>query len=586
VRLSKDAAALDAREGVTWDVVVIGSGYGAGVCAARLAAAGASVCVLERGKEFSRFPDDMKAIEAELQVNARQGVRNRLGLYDLHVDPDLDVFVGCGLGGTSLVNANVSIEPDARVFELDVWPREIREAARSGELAKYFQRARDVLRPMRRPGKMLPKVAAMARAATGMPDGRFSNLDLNIHFGATGLNNVGVAQPGCNDCGDCVTGCNVGAKNTLCFTYLPLARTHEAEIFTQCDVDHVALRDDGTWDVAYQRLVTGDEDRDGDRTVRARAVVVSAGVLGTAGVLMRSRARGLAVSPLVGRRFSGNGDAVAFAYACTDRIDSVGPGARVGDVGARPSGATILSVIDARARRALREGIIIEEAAFPSGLAEFLRPVIQGIASYRGDETQEGFRNWLADRTAEARDLFTGRHDDGALNHTVMALLMGHDGADGRIELDGRGNPRVVWPQLKGRPLWSREGSAVRAMASQLGGMYVPDPLFTPLLHNNLITVHPLGGCAMGDDAGLGAVDHAGRLFRDDGRVHPGLYVADGSVVPTSLGVNPLFTITALSERIAEHIAVDLGRAPRAPSPPAPTRAAASPHQPTSTDHE
>jgi cholesterol oxidase len=79
---------------------------------------------------------------------------------------------------------------------------------------------------------------------------------------------------------------------------------------------------------------------------------------------------------------------------------------------------------------------------------------------------------------------------------------------------------------------------------------------------NNLVTVHPLGGCPMGDH-GAGAVDDAGRVMADNsGSPHRGLYVADASVIPTSLGVNPLWTISALAERIAAHVVVDLGLAP------------------------
>jgi cholesterol oxidase len=103
-------------------------------------------------------------------------------------------------------------------------------------------------------------------------------------------------------------------------------------------------------------------------------------------------------------------------------------------------------------------------------------------------------------------------------------------------------------------------------MATELGGMLVPDPLYTPIFRDNLITVHPLGGVPMADDTDHGAVDDRGRVFDGNGGIHAGLYVADGSMVPTSLGVNPLITITALSERIAEHIAKDLGLAPRASS--------------------
>ena len=76
----------------------------------------------------------------------------------------------------------------------------------------------------------------------------------------------------------------------------------------------------------------------------------------------------------------------------------------------------------------------------------------------------------------------------------------------------------------------------------------------------NLITAHPLGGCPIGDDYLHGATDEFGRVFAGDGSVHDGLFVADGSLISTALGVNPFLTISALSERIADRIVRDHGR--------------------------
>jgi cholesterol oxidase len=225
-----------------------------------------------------------------------------------------------------------------------------------------------------------------------------------------------------------------------------------------------------------------------------------------------------------------------------------------------PTGATILGVIDRR-EGPLDEGMILEEGAFPSGTAWTLRKALQLIASYSGSETTHGFQHWLRERIAEARDLFGVHIGDGALNRSLIFLLMGHDGADGIIELDGRGRSRIKWPQLRDRGVFTAENELARALATQLGGMFVKDPLDTRLFMNNLVTVHPLGGCPMGD-GGAGFVDHAGRVLSDDGGLQPGLYVADASVIPTSLGVNPLWTISALAERVAAHAVVDLKLAP------------------------
>lgn len=557
--LANHADELEHLSDALWDVVVIGSGYGAGVCAARLAQAGALVCVLERGREFSvaggaPFPSTLTELGRNVQIDGLPFRRDhRLGLFNFHVGADLDVLVGCGLGGTSLINANVSIKPDRRVFELTAWPRAIRQHADEGGLDGYYERARQVLDPAPYPKEWTTprKLAAMEAHGGG-------RCDVNVYFGPGRKNSVGVEQKPCTGCGDCVTGCNFEAKKTLCFTYLPLAKAFGAKVFVQCDVDHIE-KHHGTYEVHFQRLVTGNESVEPNRKLRAKAVIVGAGVMGSTGILLRSRDMGLPISDELGGRVSANGDGLAFAYNCDSTLDSVGRGAAADP--SRPTGATVLGIIDRRATPSVEDGIIIEEGAFPSGMASMLHWLVGAVASYSGRETNHGFRHWFRERMAEKDDLF-GHAENGALNRTLMFLVCGHDGADGLIELDRHRRPRIKWDLLKGRKLWSAENDAARDVAKKLGGMFVTDPLNTPVFLNNLITVHPLGGCPMGDDSAGGVVDAAGRVFSDDGSVHHGLYVADGSVIPTSLGVNPLWTITALAERIAEHAAHELGLKP------------------------
>ena len=130
-----------------YTVVVIGSGYGGGITASRMARAGQPVCVLERGKEFlpGEFPDTLAEAGAELQVDAGEiHLGSETGLYNLHINDDINVLTGCGLGGTSLINASVLIESDPRIFNDPAWPRDfisdIDTALKSG-----YQKARTML---------------------------------------------------------------------------------------------------------------------------------------------------------------------------------------------------------------------------------------------------------------------------------------------------------------------------------------------------------------------------------------------------------------------------------------------------------
>ena len=235
-----------------YDVVVVGSGYGGGVAASRLARAGKRVAVLERGREFvtgefpSRFPD----LRGEMQLTGkRMRLGSATGLYDVRFGEDMHVLIGCGLGGGSLINAGVALRPDERVFRDPVWPDEV---AHDGLLEEGYARAARWVRPARDPaaaGRSKYQALHRASAALGKEP---VHAPVVVGFEAT-VNPAGVAQPACTHCGDCCGGCNVGAKNTVALTYLPDAARHGAEIFTQAKVRHVAKAPEGGWRVHFEQ---------------------------------------------------------------------------------------------------------------------------------------------------------------------------------------------------------------------------------------------------------------------------------------------------------------------------------------------
>src|SRR5262249_30754208 len=146
----------------------------------------------------------------------------RTGLYDLHVHPDINVFVGCGLGGTSLVNANVALRAEPRVFDDPRWPRELRNprptngsagSNTSTALDAGYKQAEQMLKPIPYPQDYpsLPKLRALEKSASHLGE-KFYRVPLNVNFSLEGPNHVGVDQHKCICCGDCVTGCNYAAK--------------------------------------------------------------------------------------------------------------------------------------------------------------------------------------------------------------------------------------------------------------------------------------------------------------------------------------------------------------------------------------
>ena len=535
--LSRPVSALNASYGA----VVVGSGYGAGTAASRLARMGLDVCVLERGKEFlpGDFPDTLGKGMRQFQASTPIGHTGpRQALFDMHMHDDVSVLVGCGLGGTSLINGNVMLQPDNRVFEDTAWPEALRNDVADG-LAAGYARARHWLQPVPYPGTPhLAKITAFEKAAKAL-GGPFSYPPVNVTFepGVQG-NAAGVHQPACTLCGDCCSGCNIGAKNTVAMNYLPDAARHGAAIFTGTRVSHVE-RKGGLWRVLF-------DDGAGTpvRVVTTPVVVIGAGTLGSSEIMLRSKAAGLSLSPRTGDRFSGNGDVIAFGYNNDVPVNGIGMGHLPVDPD-NPVGPVIAGLIDLRATASLDDGMVIQEGAIPGLLSALLPAMLATGSPMFGDDTDTG--DSLSEAGRAARSLFGGAYT-GAVHNTQTFLVMAHDGALGHIRLD---DDRVVvkWPGAGDAPVYKKISEVLRKATAATGGTFIDNPLWSRRLGRNLVSVHPLGGCPMGDDPDCGALNHAAQAFTGDGELWDGLYVMDGSIIPRSLGVNPSLTITALTER-------------------------------------
>lgn len=545
-RMSSALTDIDAH----YDVIVIGSGYGGGIAASRLARAKRRVCVLERGREWlpGEFPDTEREALDQIQIGTRDGrVGIDTGLYDFHLDEDISVFRGCGLGGTSLINANVSLEADIRVFEDARWPAELRGDLAT-RLAEGYQHARTLLRPQPFPAtRNLAKLAALERSAT-LTGGAFYRPPINVTF-EHGVNNVGVEQHACTLCGDCVTGCNDGAKNTIAMTYLPDAWNHGAEIFTEAEVRWIE-RVGSEWLVHYEPRGAGRELFEGgsDLVVRAPIVILAAGTLGSTEILLRSREKGLSLSARLGHGFTGNGDVLAFGYNTDSPVNAIGAGER-DPTSMDPAGPCITGIIDIRGTDGVRAGLVIEDGVAPGAVGRLLPKAWAIEAGLRGRDTDPGLLDFFEERQRELASLARGPYH-GAARNTQTFLVMAHDDAQGRILLDEQGRLRISWPGVSAQPVFAEVARTLEKATTANGGTLVSNPMWSNHVKSNLVTVHPLGGCTMGANGLQGVTNHAGSVFAGPGTdVHDGLHVMDGSVIPTSLGVNPLLTISAVAER-------------------------------------
>ncbi len=566
-----------------YDVVVVGSGYGGAIAASRLARADRSVCVLERGREIPAGDFPETAASAAWQLQVRRGARRfgrATGLFDLRAGDDLSVVVGCGLGGTSLINAGVALRPKPWVYD-ERWPAELRgEDVGPDELAPYFERAERMLGSTPYPDTWQePTKLAVLRQAAEAIDDTVTRPPINVTF-TDGPNAAGIEQRACNLCGDCVSGCNHRAKNTVTENYLPDAVAHGAHIFCEVSVRTVERSpagSDAPWIVCFEPTADGRGRFAAPASfVFADVVVLAAGTLGSTEILHRSRARGLAVSPRLGQRFTGNGDVLAFAYDVQGSpMRGIGAGRRAvtADTTVGPS---ITGLVDRTGVPTPGKGALIEEGAIPGALRALMPAAFAVAADIDDGGSPLAFAQRVARRvasTAGAALDATG----GPADRTLTYLVMSDDVGDGTLKFVDD-TVRIDWPAVGDLPIFDHNADTLRALSAAMPAEYIANPVWSPMLREGLVTVHPLGGCAMGDDGRSGVVDHRGQVFAGEGTdVHDGLLVTDGAIVPRPLAVNPLLTISALSERAIELLAAEKGwtikTGPTPPLPPAPATA-------------
>jgi hypothetical protein len=354
--------------------------------------------------------------------------------------------------------------------------------------------------------------------------------------------------------------------------YLPMAQKAGATILTQTKVEWVEKLADGTWRI-HGKHVNGFGD-DEKFELDAGEVVLSAGSLNTTEILLRSEANGLSVAPALGTKFSGNGDFFGLAYNTDYETDVLGyfPSESQGAGESPAPGPNIVGLVRYTNGVPEVDRIAIEDFSFPRAYVDAAKATFGLI---RGVDTVTGNEDGQRDRIGRDLNPFDDRHDpNGAMNHSMLYLVMGQDNARGTIlfeqpffERDGR--IRISWDKAGQQQIFTKMNEEIRRHARALRGSFITNPTWSTFNLRHLITAHPLGGSPMGDDHLQGAVDPFGRVFAADGSVHQGLSVADGSVIPSALGVNPFLTISAVSEHfVARKIDALNGDAYPAPKPP------------------
>jgi cholesterol oxidase len=555
-----------------FDALVVGSGFGGSIMACRLAEAQRRVCVLERGRPYP--PGSFARSPWEMGRNVWDPSEGSYGLFEVWAFRGLWVVNASGLGGGSLAYANVLLRKPAAWFQEDrlpggpkKWPIQYSDLAphyaeverdlsvrpypfeqQTAKTRLFLEAARQL-----KGETLLPPLAIAFTAKDGAAPQVGAPLDpheCNLHC----RDGRHAYRSTCRLCAECFLGCNFGSKNTLDYNLLTRARNAGAEIRALAEVQVIepVRGGDGRiegYEVEYQQLdpeqPRGRQPAASRRRVRADRVIVSAGTLNTTRLLLRMKQRGYLadLSDALGTRFSTNGDAIAFAADCRERLD---PG----------HGPSITAALKRNDRLdgggETEPGVYLEESATP----EFLSWIIETLGVGRG--IRRALRvavRWLWHRIWRGRDTNIGA-EVGALlgpgrtsSHSVALHIMGRDVPDGVLRLARHDWLHLDWSIENSRAYFDRCEKTAREVTEKLGGTYKRDPLE---YLGKTVTVHQLGGCPMGDTAEEGVVDARGRVFG-----YPNLYVADGSVVPGPVGPNPSLTIAALSSLFAKGILED-----------------------------
>ncbi|MEW2256199.1 GMC family oxidoreductase [Streptomyces sp. NPDC047869] len=534
------------EDGYDYDVIVIGSGFGGSVSALRLTEKGYRVGVLEAGRRFTR--DSLPRNSWDLKNYLWAPRLGMYGIQRIHLLGNVMVLAGAGVGGGSLNYANTLYVPPKAFFDDPQW-RGITDWQQ--ELKPYYDQAQRMLGVRLNP-TMTPSDVHLKAAAERMGVGdTFHLAPVGVFFGdgkdadgtAQGrpgeqvddpyFGGAGPARNACTECGECMTGCRHGAKNTLNENYLYLAERAGAVVHPMTTV--VSVTDDSRGGYAIATLPTDEKKKGEGRLFTARKVVVAAGTYGTQTLLHRMKAGGQLprISARLGDLTRTNSEALVGAQTDNRRYRKA-TGEQRADF---TRGVAITSSIhpdDSTHIEPVRYG---KGSNSMGGLSILQVPYAEGSSRVLA---------WLANAARHpllvARSLSNRRWSERTIIGLVMQSL--DNSLTTYLKPGGVGKGLLTARQGHGAPNPKQIKAASEAatvLAEEINGFpgsNVGELMGTPL------TAHFLGGCPIGDSPETGVIDPYHRLYG-----HSGISVVDGAAVSANLGVNPSLTITAQAER-------------------------------------
>ncbi len=513
-----------------YDFIVVGSGFGGSVSALRLAEKGYRVAVLEQGRVVGK--NEMEAASGNPLRLFWLPALGLKGFFSQTVLRHVGIVGGVGVGGGSLVYAAVLLEPKQSFFDDPAWSG--LGVDWQAALPPHYETAKRMLGLEYKPHLgLMDDYLRQAAQALGAGDS-FGPTPLAIYFGEPGVvrddpffEGQGPARMGCQYCGECLTGCPYGSKNSLDFNYLHLAEALGAEVLAERQVTGLRPLEGGGYQV---EMVHPWDKKKSYTSLKARQVVLAAGVLGTLTLLFRCRDTLQTLPELsqqLGQVVRTNSEAIV-GILSPDPGTDLSEGTTISSdfypndhthitQNRFPAGYTFMKwymgplVDDARPwRRALKT------------LGAFARHPLRATASWRA-------RNWY--RRISVLTVMQHLDNQLTLRYGRSWYTLFRQGLQSKL-VPGKESPTYI-PEAN---------ATARAFAAHTGGL--PLNVLLESVGNLSITAHILGGCHMGRSSEDGVIDTTHQIFG-----YPGLFVVDGAAVSANVGVNPALTITALAER-------------------------------------
>jgi len=505
-----------------YDFVIVGSGFGGSVAAMRLAEKGYSVIVIERGKKYESkdFPRSNWNLKKYLWIPALKF----FGFQKLTFTRNAIILSGMGVGGGSLVYANTLQKPPSAFFNNPQW-----NSFNDWEkiLSPFFDKASFMLGRAKYEKQNFEDLALLDVARDMDREDSYDNVNVGVYLGDSDeevdpyFKGLGPLRKACTECGGCMVGCSENSKNSLDKNYLYFASKYGAEILPETTVQKIEKNED-LYSVSFQ--ATGTWIKKKKATIKTKGIIISGGTLGSLKLLLKQKYKYRTLPDLsdtLGQNVLTNSQTLSCVTRSKDKMNN---GVAISSV-FKPNDVTNVEIVK-----------------YPEGSNAM--QIFFSMATGKGGpfiRTLKLIGNIFSHPIKFIKVLFNFKW----ANNTIIFLIM--------QTLDN--SMKIIWKRGLFRKRMKIQNSGFKKVpayidigqevlyryAKKVNG--IPLNIITEILFNIPTTAHILGGCTMGENSIEGVIDKNFEVFG-----YPGMYILDGSVVQGNIGVNPAFTITALSE--------------------------------------